>query len=83
MKHKLYIALWNWQVNHTTPRWISLNTGEVTSHLGRLMAGRWLDRERNVQYVWVSLRKYESGRYDKLLSGEVDHVTEFLGFLVS
>lgn len=35
----LYIAVWNFQNRHTTPRWVSETTGECVSHIGRLLSG--------------------------------------------
>lgn len=61
MMKKLYIALWNWQNRHTTPRWIDMNTGEIVSHIGRFMSGRYIDREHTFRYRWVSLAKYNRG----------------------
>lgn len=57
---RLYAAIWHWQLYHTTPRWIDINTGECVSHIGRIMSGRWIDREHTMQYVWVSLKKYRA-----------------------
>ena len=61
MMKKLYIALWNWQNRHTTPRWISMTTGEIVSNLGRLMAGRYIEGGNGMQYRWESLEKYMRG----------------------
>ena len=77
MMKKLYIALWNWQNRHTTPRWVSLNTGEIVSTFGRLLAGE-RDRENGFQYVWVSLMNYNAGMYDDLLAGNVESVTGWI-----
>lgn len=70
--------LWNWQNKHLAPRWISLNTGEVVSTLGRLLAGRYYGPTHHEQYVWVSLKKYRAGRYGALLAGEVESVTDWV-----
>lgn len=77
MKNKLYIALWNWQTRHTAPRWISLNTGEVVSTLGRLMEGRYFDKANRLPFVWVSLRDYMAGKYDALMNGEAGSVVAY------
>ncbi len=59
MLRKVYVALWNFQLRHTTPRWVCPLTGEVVSHIGKIMSGRFLDKSNRIEYSWVPL---ESGR---------------------
>lgn len=48
-------VLWSFQIKHLTPTLINLETGEVTSKLGRFLMGFRRGEP------WVSLKEYRTG----------------------